>query len=99
MWLLSLISFLLLGGFLLLSATRFGIPDMVSDTYYQLQGTTGRRGLADVALSTKMWNGSNDTDYTDEEVSAIKEFVEKNFIPAVIVAVNEVIEKATIPQS
>ena len=23
---------------------------------------TGRRGLADVALSTKMWNGSNDTD-------------------------------------
>ena len=60
---------------------------------------TGRRGLADVALSTKVWNGSNDTDYTDEEVSAIKEFVEKNFIPAVIVAVNEVIEKATIPQS
>ena len=60
---------------------------------------TGRRGLADVAPSTKMWNGSNDTDYTDEEVSAIKEFVEKNFIPAVIVAVNEVIEKATIPQS
>lgn len=60
---------------------------------------TGRRGLADVSLSTKMWNGSNDTDYTDEEVSAIKEFVEKNFIPAVIVAVNEVIEKATIPQS
>lgn len=59
----------------------------------------GRRGLADVALSTKMWNGSNDTDYTDEEVSAIKDFVEKNFIPAVIVAVNEVIEKATIPQS
>ena len=40
---------------------------------------TGRRGLADVALSTKMWNGSNDTDYTDEEVSAIKEFVEKNY--------------------
>lgn len=55
---------------------------------------TGRRGLADVALSTKMWNGSNDTDYTDEEVSAIKEFVEKNFIPAVIVAVVEVIESS-----
>ena len=41
MWLLSLISFLLLGGFLLLCAMRFGVPDMVSDTYYQLQGTTG----------------------------------------------------------
>lgn len=41
MWLLSLISFLLLGGFLLLSAMRFGVPDMVSDTYFQLQGSTG----------------------------------------------------------
>lgn len=45
MWLLSLISFLLLGGFLLLSAMRFGVPDMVSDTYYQLQGTTGSEVL------------------------------------------------------
>ncbi len=43
MWLLSLISFLLLGGYLLLSALRFGIPDMVSDTYYQLQKCTGSR--------------------------------------------------------
>lgn len=45
MWLLSFISFLLLGVFLLLSAMRFGIPDMVSDTYYQLQGTTGSEVL------------------------------------------------------
>ncbi len=41
MWTLSLISFLLLGGFLLLTAMRYGIPDMVSDTFYQLQDTTG----------------------------------------------------------
>lgn len=41
MWLLSFLSFLLLGGFLLLCAMRFGVPDMVSDTYYQLQNTTG----------------------------------------------------------
>lgn len=45
MWILSLISFLLLGGFLLLSAMRFGVPDMVSDTYYQLHGTTGSEVL------------------------------------------------------
>lgn len=45
MWILSLISFLLLGGFLLLLAMRFGVPDMVSDTYYQLQGTTGSEVL------------------------------------------------------
>jgi len=47
MWLLSLISFLLLGGFLLLSAMRFGIPDMVSDTYYQLQGCAGSEVIGD----------------------------------------------------
>ena len=29
----------------MLSAMRFGIPDMVSDTYYQLQGTTGSEVL------------------------------------------------------
>lgn len=55
---------------------------------------TGRRGLADVALSTKMWNGNEETDYTDEEVDAIKSFVDSNFIPAVIVAVGEVIDNA-----
>ena len=41
MYLLSIISFLLLGGYLTLTAIRFGIPAMVSDTYYQLQHTTG----------------------------------------------------------
>lgn len=41
MYVLSMISFLLLGGFLLLAAMRFGVPDMVSDVYYQLQGCTG----------------------------------------------------------
>ncbi len=41
MYILSLASFLLLGGFLLLTALRYGVPNMVSDTFYQLQGTTG----------------------------------------------------------
>ena len=27
----------------MLTGMRFGIPDMVSDTYYQLQGTSGRK--------------------------------------------------------
>ena len=39
--LLSVISFLLLGGFLFLAAMRFGVPAMVSDVYYQLQDYTG----------------------------------------------------------
>ena len=41
MYILSIISSLLLGGFLLLAAMRFGVPSMVSDVYYQLQGCTG----------------------------------------------------------
>lgn len=40
MYILSLASFLLLGGFLTLAAMRFGVPNMVSDTYYQLSHTT-----------------------------------------------------------
>ena len=39
--LLSIISFLLLGGFMFLSAMKFGVPTMVSDVYYQLQDYTG----------------------------------------------------------
>ena len=41
MWYLAFISLILLVGYLLLMALRFGIPNMVSDTYYQLQPTTG----------------------------------------------------------
>ena len=41
--LLSIISFLLLGGFLFLAAMRFGVPTMVSDVYYQLQDYTGSK--------------------------------------------------------
>jgi hypothetical protein len=64
----------------------------IANAIYQ----TGRRGLADVALSTKMWNGSDDTDYTDDEVNAIKEFVEKSFVPAVIVAVQKIIDESKL---
>nr|DAU24833.1 MAG TPA: hypothetical protein [Caudoviricetes sp.] len=62
----------------------------IANAIYQ----TGRNGLADVALSTKMWNGDKDTDYSDDEVNSIKEFVEKSFVPAVIVAVQKVIEES-----
>lgn len=47
MWLISFIAFLLLGGYLLLAAMRFGIPDMVSDTYYQLQNCSGSEVIGD----------------------------------------------------
>lgn len=64
----------------------------IANAIYQ----TGRHGLADVALSTKMWNGDKDTDYSDDEVNSIKEFVEKSFVPAVIVAVQKVIEESKL---
>lgn len=43
MYVLSIISFLLLAGFLLLAAMRFDVPAMVSDVYYQLQGCAGSK--------------------------------------------------------
>lgn len=47
MYVLSMISFLLWAGFLLLAAMRFGIPDMMSDVYYQLQRCTGSEVIGD----------------------------------------------------
>lgn len=47
MCVLSIISFLLLAGFLLLAAMRFGVPAMVSDVYYQLQNCAGSEVVGD----------------------------------------------------
>jgi hypothetical protein len=50
-------------------------------------------GLAGQALAVKMWNGSDETEYTDEEVKIIRELVERTtapcFIDAVSAAIND----------
>ena len=53
--LLSIISFLLLGGFLFLAAVRFGVPTMVSDVYYQLQDYTGSEVIDDKRKRNYGW--------------------------------------------
>lgn len=55
MYILSIISFLLLGGFLLLAAMRFGVPSMVSDVYYQLQNCTGSEVVGDKRKRNYGW--------------------------------------------
>lgn len=55
MYVLSIISFLLIGGFLLLAVMRFGVPDMVSDVYYQLQGCTGSEVVSDKRRRNYGW--------------------------------------------
>lgn len=55
MYVLSIISFLFFGGFLLLAAMRFGIPDMVNDVYYQLQGCTGSEVIGDKRKRNYGW--------------------------------------------
>ena len=55
MCVLSIISFLLWAGFLLLAAMRFGIPDMMSDVYYQLQGCTGSEVIGDKCKRNYGW--------------------------------------------
>lgn len=55
MYVLSIISFLLLAGFLLLAAMRFGIPSMVSYVYYQLQGCTGSEVIGDKRKRNYGW--------------------------------------------
>ena len=48
-------------------------------------------GLAGQALAVKMWNGSDDTDYTSEEASIIASIVEKTTAPCFIEAVNRAV--------
>lgn len=55
MYVLSIISFLLLVGFLLLAATRFGVPSMVSDVYYQLQNCAGSEAIGDKRRRNYGW--------------------------------------------
>lgn len=55
MYVLSIISFLLLGGFLLLAAMRFDVPAMVSDVYYQLQNCAGSEVIGDKEKRNYGW--------------------------------------------
>lgn len=55
MYVLSIISFLLLTGFLLLAAMRFGVPNMVSDVYYQLQNCAGSEVIGDKRKRNYGW--------------------------------------------
>lgn len=55
MYVLSIVSFLMLGGFLLLAAMRFGVPAMVSDVYYQLHGCTGSEVIGDKRKRNYCW--------------------------------------------
>ena len=48
-------------------------------------------GLAGQALAVKMWNGNDETEYTDDEVRIIKELVERTTAPCFIDAVNSAI--------
>ncbi len=51
-------------------------------------------GLAGQALAVKMWNGNDDTEYTDDEIRIIKELVERTTAPCFIDAVNAAISNA-----
>ena len=55
MYVLSIVSILMLGGFLLLAAMRFGVPAMVSDVYYQLQNCTGSEVIGDKRKRNYGW--------------------------------------------
>ena len=51
-------------------------------------------GLEGTALATKMWNGNDATEYTDDEVKIIKELVERTTAPCFIDAVNAAISNS-----
>ena len=52
-------------------------------------------GLAGQALAIKMWNGSDDTEYTDDEVQIITELVERTTAPCFFMAIDKAIQAAS----
>ena len=52
-------------------------------------------GLAGQALAVKMWNGSDETEYTDDEVKIIKELVERTTAPCFFMAIDKAIQAAS----
>lgn len=52
-------------------------------------------GLAGQALAIKMWNGNENTEYTDDEVKIIKELSERTTAPCFFMAINNAIQTAS----
>ena len=52
-------------------------------------------GLAGQALAVKMWNGSEETEYSDDEVKIIKELVERTTAPCFFMAIDKAIQAAS----
>lgn len=51
-------------------------------------------GLAGQALAVKMWNGNDETDYSQEELDIIKGLVERATAPCFIESVEKVINES-----
>ena len=52
-------------------------------------------GLAGQALAIKMWKGSEDTEYSDDEVKIIKELVVRTTAPCFFMAIDKAIQAAS----
>ena len=52
-------------------------------------------GLAGQALAIKMWNGSEETEYSDDEVKIIKELSERTTAPCFFMAIDKAIQTAS----
>lgn len=74
-----------------LSKTQCAVIDMRKQIANIIYSQGAGLGLAGRALAVKMWNGNDETEYTDDEVKIIKELVERTTAPCFIDAVNAAI--------
>lgn len=77
-----------------LSKTQCAVIDMRKQIANIIYSQGAGLGLAGQALAVKMWNGNDETEYTDDEVKIIKELVERTTAPCFIDAVNAAISNA-----
>lgn len=54
----------------------------------------GKNNLACLDLSKKMYNGNEETEYSREELSVIREFVYAHFVPIAIDAIVSILNEA-----
>lgn len=51
----------------------------------------GGLGLAGAALATKMWNGSEKTEYSEDEIKIIRHLTTEVYPPCVMEAINRIL--------
>ena len=81
--------------FTTLDNTQCQVVNARKQIAYIIYSQVAAYGLAGQDLAIKMWNGNDDTEYSDDEVKIIKELVERTTAPCFFMAIDKAIQTAS----